>query len=57
MKKTILIFGYLSIFLSTTGLLFKLQHWPGAGVMLIVGVALLNLGYLPLYFRQKAQAA
>lgn len=42
--------GFLSIALCTSGILFKIQHWPGAGIMLIMGVGLLNLGYLPLVF-------
>lgn len=42
--------GYLGVFLSTSGLVFKMQHWPGAGIMLVSGVAILNLGYFPAYF-------
>lgn len=42
--------GYLSIALFASGLVCKLQHWPGAGIMLILGLALLNFGYLPLLF-------
>jgi len=53
MKKTMFVLGYVAVFLSTTGLLFKLQHWPGAGIMLVVGIALLNFGFLPMYFYDR----
>ena len=57
MKKTMYVLGYVAVFLSTTGLLFKLQHWPGAAVMLILGVALLNFGFLPMYFHDRYKRA
>jgi len=50
MKKTMYSLGYIAACLSTTGLLFKLQHWPGAAIMLTVGIVLLNFGFLPIYF-------
>ena len=33
------LFGYLSIACVTTGLVFKLQHWTGAGIMLVHAAA------------------
>lgn len=53
MKKTMFIIGYIAAFLSTTGLLFKFQQWPGAAVMLVLGIGLLNFVFLPMYFYQK----
>ncbi len=53
MKKTMFIFGYIAAILSSTGLLFKLQHWPGAAVLLTLGIVLLNFGFLPLYFYDR----
>lgn len=53
MKRTMFVLGYIAAFLSTTGLLFKLQHWPGAAVMLTLGIALLNFGFLPMYFMDR----
>lgn len=50
MKKAMFSFGYSAAFLCTTGLLFKIQHWPMASIMLVLGIALLNFGFLPLYF-------
>lgn len=57
MKKTMFVLGYIAVFLSTTGLLFKLQHWPGAAVMLTLGIALLNFGFLPMYFYGRYKKA
>lgn len=50
MKKTFYIVGFLAAFLTSTGVLFEMQQWPGAGVLLVIGVALFNLGVLPMYF-------
>ena len=57
MKKTMFILGYIAVILSTTGLLFKIMHWPGANVMLIMGIAVLNFGFLPMYFRDRYRRA
>lgn len=57
MKKTMYVLAYIAVILSTTGLLFKLQHWPGAAVMLTLGIALLNFGFLPLYFYGRYRQA
>lgn len=53
MKKTMYVIGFISTFLTTTGLLFKLQHWQGASIILIAGIMLINLGFLPMYFYYK----
>ena len=50
MKKTMYVLGYIALMLTTTGLLFKIMHWPGASVMLVLGIAMLNFGFLPIYF-------
>lgn len=57
MKKTMFILGYVALFLSTTGLLFKIQHWPGASIMLTLGIVLLNFGFLPMYFMARYKKA
>lgn len=57
MKKTMYLIGYIALFLSTTGLLFKLQHWPGAAIILTIGIALLNFGFLPMYFYDRYKKA
>lgn len=53
MKKTMYVIGFLAAFVSTTGILFKVQHWPGANVAITMGIFLLNFGYLPLYFYSR----
>lgn len=50
MKKVMFSLGYIAASLITTGTLFKIQHWPMASIMLVLGIAILNLGFLPLYF-------
>ena len=57
MKKTMYLLGYIAALLSTTGLLFKLMHWPGAAPMFIIGIILLNLGFLPMYFYDRYKRA
>jgi hypothetical protein len=59
MKRTMYVLGYIAVLLSTTGLLFRTMHWPGASIMLVVGVVLLNVGFLPMFFynRYKQVAA
>lgn len=53
MKKTMYLIGFIATFLSSTGILFKILHWPGANIMLLVGIVLINIGFLPLYFYDK----
>lgn len=48
MKNKIYITGILTVILIFTGALFKVQHWPAAGVMLTLGLASLVLLFLPL---------
>lgn len=57
MKKTMFVLGYIAAALTTFGLLFKVMHWPGANIMLILGVAMLNFGFLPLYFSDRYKKA
>ena len=57
MKKTMYILGFLAVLLSTTGLVFKLQPWPGAAVMLVTGVFLLNFGFSPIFFYNRYKKA
>lgn len=57
MQKSMYIMGYLVAFLATTGLLFKIMHWPGANIMLVLGIALLNFVFLPMYFYDRYKKA
>ncbi len=53
MKATMNLLGFLAAFGISTGILFKIMHWPGAGISLVVGVFIFNVGYLPLYFYDR----
>jgi len=57
MKKTMFVLGYMATFLFTTGLLFKIQQWPGAAIMLTLGTVLLNFGFLPMFFYDRYKRA
>ena len=57
MKKITFILGYIAVTLSTTAVLFKIMHWPGASIMLVLGIAILNFGFLPLYFYGRYKQA
>jgi len=49
--------GFIACFTLSTGVLFKIMHWPMATVLLFAGFLLLNIGFLPTYFYQKYKAA
>lgn len=53
MKKITYQFGLVSAILVIVGSIFKKLHWPGSGVLLTVGILLVVLGFLPLYFRSS----
>lgn len=50
MKNFTYLFGMSSALISILGALFKKMHWPGGGLLLTVGIALVVLVFLPLYF-------
>jgi len=47
MKQKIYIFGIVSAIVLITGAMFKVQHWPGAGIMISAGTVLLLTLFLP----------
>lgn len=53
MKKTMSITGLIAAFLIVAGSIFRIQHWPGANIMFVLGIALLCLLFLPLMFTLK----
>ncbi|MCF8257092.1 MAG: hypothetical protein K9J06_06045 [Flavobacteriales bacterium] len=53
MKKVTFTFGLTSTFLLLAGTIFKLMHWPGASIMIVLGAGLLVLAYLPLILHYK----
>lgn len=47
MKKTMKTIGLVSLALITIGALFKIQHWPGAGILLTLGFFFLGTVFMP----------
>jgi len=43
------IIGFISAITLSSGVLFRIMHWPNARLLTITGCALLVLGYLPIY--------
>lgn len=43
------IIGFISSLLVCVGILFRILHWPGARMTIVLGCCLLLLGYLPIY--------
>ena len=50
MKNFTYIFGLTSALLTIIGAFFKKMHWPGASILITVGIVLVVLVFLPLYF-------
>jgi hypothetical protein len=44
------VFGSLSAVVFATGVVFKMLHYPGAGVLVAIGVLFFCLGFLPVLF-------
>lgn len=53
MKRTVNLLGFLASFMLSTGILFKIMHWPYAGIIIFSGFLLLNFGFLPTFFYQR----
>jgi len=53
MKKVAFTIGLASTTLLLAGTIFKLMHWPGANIMVLLGAAALVLGYFPLLLNFK----
>jgi hypothetical protein len=49
--------GITSTFLFTVGMLFKVMHWPGANMLLVIGLVLFAALFLPVFFYQLYQRA
>jgi hypothetical protein len=57
MKKSTLITGYVAAFILFIGMLFKLQHYPGAGIMIVIGCVVFSLGYGVMLFLDRNKMA
>lgn len=49
MKLATYIIGTLSSMLFIIGILFKIQHWPGAGVLLTLGLGIFGIIFIPIF--------
>jgi len=48
MKQKLYILGVVTVLIIFLGTIFKVNHWPGAAYMLVIGIATLVLAFLPL---------
>jgi hypothetical protein len=61
MKKIMIVSGTFSAAVMSIGIFFKFMHWPGASLLIILGIAISSLVFLPLLFtlrikeKQKAK--
>lgn len=53
MKKTMIISGGFAAFATIFGAFFKIMHWPGANVLMILGLSAMSFVFLPLMFTLK----
>jgi hypothetical protein len=57
MKRSVYLLGFIACFLLSSGLMFKVMHWPTANIQLVSGFLFLNFGLLPAYFFGKYNSA
>lgn len=55
MKKVMMMSGIISAALFSVGITFKFMHWPGAAVLIVLGIGILNLVFLPLLLTLKVK--
>ena len=49
--------GFVGLAFTTVGSLFKIMHWPGASIMLLIGLGTLAFLYVPIYFYKRYQTS
>ena len=49
MKKSTPLIGFIASLFSIVGMMFKVMHWPGASVLLVLGLGALAFCFLPFY--------
>lgn len=49
-QKVVDLLGTLNVLLFSVGCLFKVMHWPMATILMLTGISLHSLIYVPLYF-------
>lgn len=53
--KWVYIVTFITFFIDTMGALFKIQHWPGAGWLLITGITLPFILFLPFFIYRASK--
>jgi len=53
MKRTMLVLGISTAVIIIIGTILKMLHWPGAGILLTLGLASLSLAFIPLFVMVK----
>jgi hypothetical protein len=57
MKQKIYILGVITAMITFTGTIFKINHYPGAGILIIAGISSLVLLFLPLALENHYRAS
>jgi hypothetical protein len=47
-----ILFGIVGGMLLASGIFFKIMHWPGANILLVIGMFLITFIFLPIFFWQ-----
>ena len=48
MRRTLKVTGVISVFLCIAGAIFKFNHWPGAGILILLSLGFFGLVFIPL---------
>ena len=56
LKRAVYIIGFITSFLMSTGIMFKIMDWPFAGMILLSAFVLLNFVLLPIFFYERYTA-
>lgn len=57
MKTFTFITGSISFMLVPMGILFKMMHWPGANILMVIGIGLFALLFVPSFAKYKYDRA
>ncbi len=55
MKRSMIISGAIAVSILVIGAIFKIAHWPGAGILIFSGMVVFSLVFLPLVFLLKTK--
>lgn len=57
LRRILFISGFIVSFLMSSGIMFKIMHWPYASIILIIAFMLLNFVLLPILFYERYKAS